>query len=440
MWPFKEKFKRIEDEEQKDVVENAAQEETSQDAPAGVSTSKLSADLTKLKAQFDQFVELRNVFNERFTRLNEQVGELRGMIMDSNRAMQDIEVKTVKAVDLVGAVQPDKLMVEVRKQDAKVEALKANLESNEAMMKSILEQLKEMRQNINKFRGIEQIVKLSEDVKKELMDVKKMGATVERHSDKVEGIFIESQKKFQEFEKLSDKFVDIDKRLSTVTQQSDQTKVKIPTLAAKKEVENLISKFNDFEKHVGNVIDLLTKRANELPKDVNDRFKKLEKSINDAFNKQLKKAEKTNKILSILEQKAPKIAAELKIGEVVEKQQPQQTQEQQKEGEKTAEQPKEGQGQEKKQEQQPQQAQPVITSGESEIKEIKTEQKPKDAAQEGEKSGEAGEGAGEETKEGEASKEDGEKKPGLFGKFFGKKKETGEEQKPEENKQGEGQK
>jgi hypothetical protein len=70
-------------------------------------TAALSADIIKLKAQFDQFAEMRKVFNERFTRTNEQIGELRGMIMDSNRAMQDVEVKTVKAVDLVEAVHPD---------------------------------------------------------------------------------------------------------------------------------------------------------------------------------------------------------------------------------------------------------------------------------------------------------------------------------------------
>jgi chromosome segregation ATPase len=312
MFSFKPKTPRIEDQEE-NKEESPAEESEEKPVSAAAATAALSADIIKLKAQFDQFAELRKVINERFTRINEQVGELRGMIMDANRAMQDIEVKTVKAVDLVDAVHPDKLMVEVKKQDAKIESLKANIESNDSIMKSIMDQLKEMRHQLTAFRGIEQVVALNEEVKKELMNIKKVEATVERHSDKIEGIFIESQKRFQDFESLTERLKDIQKQISSITEQTDQHKVKLVTTASKKEVEDLISKVNDFEKHVGNIIDLLTKRANDLPKEIDDRFKKLERSMNDAFDKRLKKAELMNGLLEKIEKEAPRIAKEFQI-------------------------------------------------------------------------------------------------------------------------------
>ena len=325
MMMFKKKYPRIEDaekdaEEKEDKPEEKVEEKPVTATPAtgatmGPSTAALSADITRLKAQFDQFSELRKVINERFTRMNEQVGELRGMIMDINRSMQDIEVKTVKAVDLVEAVHPDKLMVEVRKQDAKIEALKANIESNDSIMKTLMEQLKEMRRQLTSFRGVEEVVKLNEEVKKELMNIKKTQAIVERHSDKIESIFMESQKRFQEFEQVTDKQKEVEKQLNPVISQADQNKVKIATLSSKKDVENLITKLNNFEKHVGNIIDLLTKRANDMPKEVDDRFKKLEKSMNDAFEKKMKKAETANKLLEKIEKEAPRIAKELQISE-----------------------------------------------------------------------------------------------------------------------------
>ncbi len=318
MFLFKPKYARIEDQqEKKDESSESSSEEKTDAAQVSITgaTAALSADIIKLKAQFDQFSELRKVINERFTRLNEQVGELRGMIMDGNRAMQDMEVKTVKAVDLVEAVHPDKLMVEVRKQDAKIESLKAGIESNDSIMKSIMEQLKDMRHQLSTFRGIDQVVQLNEEVKKELMNIKKVEATVERHSDKIEGIFIESQKRFQEFDSLNDKLKEIQRQISNLTEQTDQNKVKLATTASKKEVEDLINKFNDFEKHVGNIIDLLTKRANDLPKEIDDRFKKLEKSMNDAFDKRLKKAELMNNLIDKIEKDAPKIAKELQLSE-----------------------------------------------------------------------------------------------------------------------------
>lgn len=317
MFLFKPKAPRIEDQDTSNPSETPQEAEKPEEKSMSVTaaTAALSADIIKLKAQFDQFSELRKVINERFTRINEQVGELRGMIMDSNRAMQEIEVKTVKAVDLVDAVHPDKLMVEVRKQDAKIESLKANIESNDAIMKTIMDQLKDMRHQVTTFRGIDQVVQLNDEVKKELMNIKKVEATVERHSDKIEGIFIESQKRFQEFESLTDKLKEIQRQLSSLVEQSDQHKVKVTTLASKKEVEDLVAKFNDFEKHVGNIIDLLTKRANEIPKEVDDRFKRLEKNFNENIEKRIKKAEMMNKIIDRIEKDAPRIARELQLSE-----------------------------------------------------------------------------------------------------------------------------
>ncbi|MEM3373967.1 MAG: hypothetical protein QXE31_01980 [Candidatus Woesearchaeota archaeon] len=304
MFLFKPKVPRIEDQEEK--KEEPQQEEKSEQVNS--SAAALSAEIIKLKAQFDQFSELRKV-------INEQIGELRGMIMDTNRSMQDVEIKTVKAVDLVEAVHPDKLMVEVRKQDAKIEALKAGIESNDSIMKSLMEQLKDMRHEISTFRGVEQVVKLNEEVKKELMDIKKIEATVERHSDKIEGIFIETQKKFQEFDSLNDKFKELQKQVSSLLENSDQVKVKLATTASKKEVEDLVNKFNDFEKHVGNIIDLLTKRTDDTLKEIDERFKKLENSMNDAFEKRLKRAELMNSLIEKIEKDAPRIAKELQISE-----------------------------------------------------------------------------------------------------------------------------
>jgi len=59
--------------------------------------------------------------------------------------------------------QPEKIMTEVQKQDAKTEALKANLEGNESIMDRVMEELKETKRKVEFFRGIEEIVKLRID-------------------------------------------------------------------------------------------------------------------------------------------------------------------------------------------------------------------------------------------------------------------------------------
>jgi hypothetical protein len=105
---------------------------------------KVDIELTKIYAQLDSFGEIRKANSERFTRLSEQLGELRGMIVDTNKAMGKTEVAATKAVDLVESVHPEKLMIEVRKQDGKIESLRANIEGNEAIVKDLMGEVKKL--------------------------------------------------------------------------------------------------------------------------------------------------------------------------------------------------------------------------------------------------------------------------------------------------------
>ena len=137
------KKKKKEETSEEDIEEET--EEPKKEENLSLGNPKLDIELTKIKGQIEGFAELRKANSERFTRISEQVGELRGMIMDTNKAIGSIEVASTKAADLVESVQPQKLMVELRKEDGKVEALKANIESNEALMKDLFSEMKKIR-------------------------------------------------------------------------------------------------------------------------------------------------------------------------------------------------------------------------------------------------------------------------------------------------------
>ncbi|MGV8152541.1 MAG: hypothetical protein ACP5OG_05660 [Candidatus Nanoarchaeia archaeon] len=204
--------------------------------------TRLATEIDRLKAGAESFGEVRKAFNERFERITEQIGELRAMIMDRDRIVQTIELKAVKASDLVESIQPEKLSTEIQKQDAKIEALKANLEGNEAMMDRLMEELKEARRKLEFFRGIEEIVKLSEEVKKELIEIKKVEASIHIDTDKNQTIYAEIRKKFQDI----DIFKDSLRELQVGSQQSmkdiDFLKGKITGLADKSELDSLVQK------------------------------------------------------------------------------------------------------------------------------------------------------------------------------------------------------
>lgn len=240
---------------------------------------KVDIELTKIYAQLDSFAEIRKANSERFTRISEQLGEIRGMIVDTNKAMSKIEVAATKATDLVESVHPEKLMIEVRKQDGKVEALRANIESSEAIIKDLMAELKKMREQMNFYKGIEQVAKLNDEVKQELASVKKMEAVIERHADKVETIFVEVEKKFSTFDKFDSITKDVQSEMKKLSSDFDKTKVKLETKEDKKEFVTLVDKFNNFETHTTNLLKLLDERSKTLKEGLERDFKKLKKKI-----------------------------------------------------------------------------------------------------------------------------------------------------------------
>jgi len=111
-------FSRKKEEPIQNGTEADDEDEESEEQKPIVS-GNIEAELTKMKSSLEALNEVRKANAEQFTRISEQIGELRGALMDTNKAVGSIEVAATKAVDMVNSVQPDKLMIEVRKSDGR---------------------------------------------------------------------------------------------------------------------------------------------------------------------------------------------------------------------------------------------------------------------------------------------------------------------------------
>ena len=250
--------------------------------------SKLGVEVTKIKAQLEGLNEQRQAVNERFSRISEEMGEVRGMLMDTNKSVGNIEASATKAIDLVESVKPDQLMLEVRKQDSKIESLKAGIESSESLMRDMMKEVKEMRKKIDFYKGIEQVAKLNEEIKAELIQIKKIESVIDRHSNKVETIYIEVEKKYTEFDKFNDNVKDLKRNFDKLMNDFDKIKVKLEDKTDKKELVTLVNKFNDFEKHTTNLINLMDKRSKTTSDEINMNVKSMKNEIRKKIDSAIK--------------------------------------------------------------------------------------------------------------------------------------------------------
>jgi chromosome segregation ATPase len=231
--------KKKDDSETSESEEEKKEEQTQQSVSNDRGLISLSTELDRVKASVESFSEVRQSFNERLSNMGEQIGELRAMILDRDRNIQEIELKAVKASDMVESVQPDKLMIEIQKMDAKFEGLRANLEGNESIMERVMDELKEARKKMEFFRGIQEIMKLSEEVKKELIDIKQVEAGINIKTDKVDTLYAEIRRKYKDIDVFNDSLQELKANMEQSLKDVESIKVKIQSFADKEDLEKL---------------------------------------------------------------------------------------------------------------------------------------------------------------------------------------------------------
>src|SRR3989339_1811965 len=246
MFEFLKKKKEGEDTALEEGTVPEKKVEKKDDSLASASVSQLAAEIEKIKASLEAFTEVRKSTSERFNRISEQIGELRAMILDRDKTIQEVELKSIKAYDLVETVQPEKIMTEVQKQEVRIEALKANLEGNESIMNRIMEELRETRKKIEFFRGIEEVIKLSEEAKSELIEIKKVEGRINTQTDKVQTIYAEMRTRIQDLDAFKSQTMDAKASIEQNAKDVEFVKNKITNLAEKSELDKLVAKLQTY--------------------------------------------------------------------------------------------------------------------------------------------------------------------------------------------------
>ncbi len=230
---------------------------------------RMQLEIESLKLQVTSLKELIKENNERFTRVNEQIGEIRTFGTEREKKIRDIELKSEKSVALVSEVHPETLMAELRKETAKMDALRAKIDAQEAVSGRIITELKDIKVNMAAFRGIEQVVRLNKETTENLGSIQKVQSMVERHADRVETIFGIVEKNFREFAKFKDMAHELDGSFMELGKEFDSYKAKFTTLATKDEMFR-------FEKSAG----ALTEKTS----DTHDKFLHKEKEWNQKID------------------------------------------------------------------------------------------------------------------------------------------------------------
>lgn len=299
-----------------------------------VSEPRTMIELERLKAQMESLNETKDNWSQRFSDISERIGELRSLVAESDSKMVEIEVKATKAVDLVEELDPQKLLGELQRRDAQYESLKAKLEGSQAIYDSIINDMKDLHSKINLFRGVEGLVKLSDEVREELISIQKIKAVTETHADKVENIFLDIRNSSMNFAKLSNSVKEMEGAMTETRKLVDAQNVRIRSFADKSETAELSAKLGSLTEKMNDYAEKISKTSFETEqflgvvesdkqaiqqlKDSQEMLRRYLEKHGSSDSLASKNSERINEILEILEILTEKVLTE-DHGEIMKK-------------------------------------------------------------------------------------------------------------------------
>lgn len=207
-------------------------------------------EVERMHARLDVIENLIKSYNERFSVLNQQVGEVRTMAINNEKLINKSTKDSVKAVDIVKELKPEELRSDYQRMDLKVQKLSEKLELEKQWFDSLMDEMKEIKRKSEIFVGTDGLINLIKDTKKDIVFLKKLSTKTKVNSDRAESIFIELKKNFADYEKLYNTVNNLDSSYSDVSKEVEKLKLNHSEIV-------LDDEFNDYKK-------ILDKRMMEM--------------------------------------------------------------------------------------------------------------------------------------------------------------------------------
>ncbi len=226
---------------------------------ASVSNEIARFEFEKINARIEAMNALLLGSNERFSNVSQQIGEIRAMTLANEKSILKSNQDALRAVDIVKEVQPDKLRMDFQRLELKINTIDERLTADKQYAESLMGEFKEIKRKAGIFEGGEAILKLGEEVKKDLVELQKMGAKVKLNADKSEQIFIEIRKGFSENLKMNEIINNLDANYSGVKSMIEKLKIDYSKIVN-------LEEFSGFKKDIWKKFALAEKAFYEIEK------------------------------------------------------------------------------------------------------------------------------------------------------------------------------
>ncbi len=236
-------------------------------------------DHEKLAGKVDALFSFRTDSEERISRLTEELGELRSIIMDRERSFGNIETEFEKIKESTKEIDPTRIARNLEKKEVKIAKNNALIERNQGLIKKLSKELAEFRKTMGRIKSFENLLTMGKELKETVSNINKTKRYTDRIASKTEHMFSEMNKRIISLGKERDKIEKTDELTTELVKTVDGIQPKIENIAKKDDLEKLRDSIK--KKEIKELRDSLKTQIRNLdvPKGLKDRIDKLDKLI-----------------------------------------------------------------------------------------------------------------------------------------------------------------
>jgi chromosome segregation ATPase len=200
---------------------------------------KMQIKLEKMGAFLDAVKDEKTSRDETIRRLTEEIGEIRSNVnaLDRKASQQEIIINEVNTS--ISDLKPQRFVKFLRKEDMQMKMHDSRIQRLEDMNTLAIKRLTTIEDVLKKIGSLEKIADFGRDIAKRLVEIDNREKRIGRISDKIDSIFMELNKRLDEFMLYKAKQDTLDELSREMMKAVDEINTKIEKYAEKEDLDLL---------------------------------------------------------------------------------------------------------------------------------------------------------------------------------------------------------
>lgn len=255
-------------------------------APAGANPK-----ITQMEAEIKILKDTNKEMTEKIEGFAERIGEIRGLVMERETIIREALISLKKINEVVSELDPMRMIKDKRKTRSEITIIQSKQDEYEKIIKDLSKKFAAAKEKIEAVTDIHTILELGKDVGKRLQQIEEIRVKIDRMMHKMESIYAETNKKFEQLPVLIGRVEKFDALSMEIMKILDEYKVKMEGFLVNQDLDPIRTNISTIKEELQEVEQRATRRP--ISAKENKRLEEYKKMIDE----ELEAIRATNSIL-----------------------------------------------------------------------------------------------------------------------------------------------